>query len=138
MGRQGYVLLRRLGDVRGCWVFLFETCLRRRWDALMGRRCYILLRRHHDVPIRCRGDVPLRSLGTFHGELVGCFLWDVTATSLERTERRHYDVGTTSFCRVELILIWLWIDASVIWGAVLIRENTALLWWSILFSQEKS
>ena len=41
----------------------FETCLRRREDALMGRRCYVLLRRRHDVPIRCRGDVPLRRLG---------------------------------------------------------------------------
>ena len=41
----------------------FETCLRRRGDALMGHRCYVLLRRRHDVPIRCRGDVPLRHLG---------------------------------------------------------------------------
>ena len=41
---------------------LFETCLRRRGDVLMGRRCYVLLRRRHDVPIRRRGDVPLRHL----------------------------------------------------------------------------
>ena len=41
----------------------FETCLRRRGDVLMGRRCYVLLRRHHDVPIRRRGDVPPRRLG---------------------------------------------------------------------------
>ena len=42
--------------------FSFETCLRRRRDALMGRRCYVLLRRCHDFPIRCRGDVLLRRL----------------------------------------------------------------------------
>ena len=41
----------------------FETCLRRRGDALIGHHCYVLLRRRHDVPIRCRGDVPLRRLG---------------------------------------------------------------------------
>ena len=41
----------------------FETCLRRRGEALMGHRCYVLLRRHHDVPIRCRGDISLRRLG---------------------------------------------------------------------------
>ena len=42
--------------------FSFETCLRRRRDALMGRRCYVLLRPCHDFPIRCRGDVLLRRL----------------------------------------------------------------------------
>ena len=41
----------------------FETCLRRRKDIPMRRRCYVLLRRRHDVPIICRGDVPLRRLG---------------------------------------------------------------------------
>ena len=59
----------------------FETCLRRRGDVLMGRRCYVLLRRGHDVPIRRRGDVSLRRLGNvpprrrwvFHLRLVqGC------------------------------------------------------------------
>ena len=43
--------------------FSFQTCLRRRRDALMGRHCYVLLKRCHDVPRRCRGDVPLRRLG---------------------------------------------------------------------------
>ena len=42
---------------------LFETCLRRRGEVLMGRCCYALLRRRHDVPIICHGDVPLRRLG---------------------------------------------------------------------------
>ena len=41
----------------------FETCLRRRGDVMMGRRCYVLLRRRYDVPIRRRRDAPLRRLG---------------------------------------------------------------------------
>ena len=92
---------------------LFETCLRRRGDVLMGRRCYVLLRRRHDVPIRCRRD---NLLETFHRNVVGCFIWDVPATSLGRIDRRHYDVATTSCCQVrhsklpckiEILLPWL-------------------------------
>ena len=37
---------------------------------------------------------------TYHWDVVGCFVWDVTATSLGRTERRRYDVTTTSCGRV--------------------------------------
>ena len=70
----------------------FETCLRRREDALMRQRCYVLLRRRHDIQIRCRGYVPLRYLG--------CFIRDVPAMLLGRTKRRYYDVVTTSFCRL--------------------------------------
>ena len=94
----------------------------------MGRCHYVPMGRHHDIPIRCREDVPLRCLGdvplrrhwvfhlrlawdvvktyhwdvlaTFHWDVVGCFIWDVPATSLGRTERRRYDVATTSCCRV--------------------------------------
>ena len=40
-----------------------ETCLRRRGNVLMKRRCYVLLRRRHDILTRRRGDVPLRRLG---------------------------------------------------------------------------
>ena len=40
----------------------FETCLRRRGDVMVGRRCYVLLRRRYDVPIRSRRDAPLRRL----------------------------------------------------------------------------
>ena len=40
----------------------FETCLRRRGNVLMGRRCYVLLRRRYDFAIRRREDVPLRRL----------------------------------------------------------------------------
>ena len=52
----------------------------------MGRRCYVLLRRHHDVPIRCRGDVPLRRCWMFHlrrtCDVAGTT--DVIITSLRR------------------------------------------------------
>ena len=41
----------------------FKTCLRRRGNVMMGRRCYVLLRRRYDVPIRCRGDAPRTRLG---------------------------------------------------------------------------
>ena len=40
----------------------FGTCLRRRGDVMIGRRCYVLFRSRHDVPIRRRGDVLLRRL----------------------------------------------------------------------------
>ena len=53
---------------------LFETCLRRHGNELMGHRCYVLLGRGHDVPMRRRGDIPLRRLGTFHRDVVGCFV----------------------------------------------------------------
>ena len=39
-------------------------------------------------------------LAKFHRDVVGCFIWDVPATSLGRTDRRCYVVATTSCCRV--------------------------------------
>ena len=39
-------------------------------------------------------------LATLHGDVIVCFIWDVTATSFERTEKRRYDVATTSCWRV--------------------------------------
>ena len=36
----------------------------------------------------------------FHGNVTGCFIWDVPATLLGRTKRRCHDVATTSCCRV--------------------------------------
>ena len=39
-------------------------------------------------------------LAMFHRDVIGCFILDVPATSLGCTERRHYDVATTSCCRV--------------------------------------
>ena len=41
----------------------FEIYLRRRGDALMGRRYYVPLRRRHDIHIRLREDELLRRLG---------------------------------------------------------------------------
>ena len=74
----------------------FETCLRRRRDGLMGRRCYVLLRRFHDVPIRCRGDVPLRRLGNVplkrHWVFHLRYTCDVAGTYTETLLRRRYDV----------------------------------------------
>ena len=70
----------------------FQTCLRRRGDVLMGRRCYILLRRWRNVPIRCRGDVLLRRIADVlqerSFETYMQHRWDiqkgVVATSLRR------------------------------------------------------
>ena len=59
----------------------------------------------------CHWDV----LATFHGDVVVYFIWDVTATSLGRTERRRYDVATTSCCRVGTLPIL-----------------TLNLWWKII------
>ena len=60
MGRRGYILLRRFGDVpliRG-WVFH----LRLIWDVLETYWWEVPLRRGHDIPIRGRENVPLRRL----------------------------------------------------------------------------
>ena len=74
----------------------FETCLRRRKDALMGCCCYVLLKRFHDVPIRCRGDVPLRRLGDVplkrHWVFHLRYTCDVAGTYTETLLRRRYDV----------------------------------------------
>ena len=78
----------------------FEICLRRRKDVRMRRCCYVLLRRPHNVPIRCCGEVPLRCLGDVLSRRRWVFHWDVTATSLGCTERRHFDVTTTFCCLV--------------------------------------
>ena len=74
----------------------FETCLRRREDVPMRRRCYVLSRRRHNIPIRYRRDVPLRRLGdvpsrgrwVFHLRR-NC---DVTGIYRETLLRRRHDV----------------------------------------------
>ena len=66
----------------------------------MGGRCYVLLRDRHNVPITRRGDVPLRQLGEVPPRLRWVFHLQRIAMSLERIERRSYDVATTSCCRV--------------------------------------
>ena len=100
--RCGYVPLKRLDDVpaRLRWVFH----LRLAWDVV---KTY-----WWDVAVTCSWDVITTSqkdvaetyhwdvLTTFHRDVVGCFIWDVFATSLGRTERRRYDVATTSCCRM--------------------------------------
>ena len=74
----------------------FETCLRRRGDVMMGRRCYILLRRRCDAPIRPRRDAPLRRLGgvpsrrrwVFHFRRHWDVQRDVASTSPRRLNAR--------------------------------------------------
>ena len=98
MSLQGDVPLRRLGELYTETTLgaSFETCLRRREDALVGRRCYFLLRRRHDVLIRCRAGVPLRRFcnvpprrrWTFHLRR-SC---DIAGTYRETSLRRRYDV----------------------------------------------
>ena len=74
----------------------FETCLRRREEALMGRSCHVLLRRLHDVPIRRPGDVPLRRLGDVPWRHRWVFhlrrTCDIIGTKRETSLRRRYDV----------------------------------------------
>ena len=41
----------------------------------------------------------------FQRDVVGCFIYDVPAMSLGRTERRRYDVATTFYCRVGALLV---------------------------------
>ena len=104
MERGGYVPLRRLGDVplRRHWVFH----LRRRGDVLMWCCHYVPMRRHQtyqqDVLKAYHWDV----LVTYQYHVIGCFIWDPSATSMGRTERPCYDVATTSCCRVGWVLTW--------------------------------
>ena len=77
-------------------VVSFQICLRRRGDALMGRRCYVILRRCFDVPIKCRGDVPLRCPGDVPQRRRWVFHLrrnsDVAGTYRETSLRSCYDV----------------------------------------------
>ena len=76
---------------------LFEACLNRRGDVLMGRPHYVPLSRRHNIPIRRREDVPLRHLGdvplrrrwVFHLRRA-C---DVAGTYKETSLRRRHDVS---------------------------------------------
>ena len=83
----------------------FETGLRRCGDVLMRRRHNAPLRRRHDILIRRRGDVPLRHLGDVPLRRCWVFHLRIPTTSLGRTERRRYDVATTSCYRVGQNLI---------------------------------
>ena len=74
----------------------FKTCLRRRGDVMMGRRCYVLLRRRYDVPIRRRRDTPLTRLGEIPSRRRWVFHLrrncDVAGTYRETSRRRRHDV----------------------------------------------
>ena len=74
----------------------FKTCLRRRVDVMMGRRCYVLLRRRYDVPIRRRRDAPLRRLGDVPSRRRWVFhlrhTCDVAGTCRESSLRRRQEV----------------------------------------------
>ena len=76
----------------------FEACLKRCGDVLIEPRHYVLLRRRHDISVGHRGDMPLRRLGDIPLRHFGCLIWDLPATSQGRTERRRYDIATTSSC----------------------------------------
>ena len=76
----------------------FETYLRPRGDALMGRPHYVPLRRLHHIPIRRLEDIPLRRLGDV--PLRRRWVFDL---------RRTCDVGgtyrETSFQRLHNVLL---------------------------------
>ena len=58
----------------------FETCLRRRGDVLIGRRCYILSRRRHNCPIKTTETSRQCSIKTSLGVLFETDLrsrWDI-------------------------------------------------------------
>ena len=65
-------------------------------------------------------------LVTFHWDVIGCFIWDVPATSLGRTERRRYDVATTSCCRVVTFNVSVWLT-----GLLLTIGNILIKSWNI-------
>ena len=112
-------------DVIGCFIWELQKTSSRRNNGTSWIRT---LRRLGGVPLRCRlvfhsrliwdvvgtywWDVVITCpwdlvtlyqqvvVKTYHWDAVGCFIWDVAATLLGRTERCHYDVATTSCCRV--------------------------------------
>ena len=105
MGRRGYVPLRRLGDIklRRRWVFhlrlIWNVVETYWWNVVITSPWDIVMTYQQDVVktyLRRRWDV----LATFHCNVVECFIWDVPATSLGRTERCRHDVATPSCCWV--------------------------------------
>ena len=68
--------------------FAWDAVVKYLWDAATTFLSDIVETYHWDV------------LVTFLRDVVGCLIWDVPATSLGRTERRHYDVVTTSSCQM--------------------------------------
>ena len=74
----------------------FETCLTRRGDVMVGRRCHVLLRHRYDVPIRRRRDARLRRLGNVPSRRRWVFhlrhTCDVAGTYRETSLQRLHDV----------------------------------------------
>ena len=87
----------------------FKTCLRRRGDVMVGRRCYVLLRRRYDVPIRRRRDAPLRRLGDVPSRHHWVFhlrrTCDVTEMYRETSLRRRHDVLMLGGVRAACLMI---------------------------------
>ena len=88
-----YIPLRRLSDVpmRGRWVFHLRFVS----DVVKTHWWDVVVTSFWDLVTTFQEDV----VETYHWDAL-CFIWDVPATSLERTERRRYDVTMTSCCRV--------------------------------------
>ena len=81
----------------------FETYLTPSIDVLIRCFCYVLLRRRHEVPIKRHGGILLRHLGDVPPRRRWMFHLRLSATSLGLTQRRHCDVATTTFCRMEVL-----------------------------------
>ena len=102
MGRREYVPLKHLSGVplRCCWVFhlrfMWDVVETYWWNVVIMSTWNFVTTFQYDAVETYHWHV----LVTYHLDVVGCFTWDVPATSLGRTERRHYDVGMMSCCRV--------------------------------------
>ena len=77
--------------------------------TLLGVSIEIYRRSGRDLVMGRRGNIPLGRFVTYHWDVLGCFVWDVPATLLGRTERRCYDVTTVCFCWVGLVLHTQWL-----------------------------
>ena len=77
--------------------------------TLLGVSIEIYRRSGRDLVMGHRGNIPLGRFVTYYWDVIGCFVWDVPATSLGRTERRCCDVTTMCFCWVGLVLHTQWL-----------------------------
>ena len=63
---------------------------------------------------------------TFHGDILGCFIWDVPVTSLSRAERQRYDVFTKFCCRVVHIVYHLSKNRLFEFIFIILEETTTV------------
>ena len=83
-------------DVVGCFIWdLFERSWRRTDGTLLLRPLETSSQRFNKMSWRRTTEMSWR-----RSNVVGCFIWDVPAALLGRTERRRYDITTASCCRV--------------------------------------